>query len=430
MDLKIAVLGGASNYTPELSANLVEVYPQINVDTVVLQDPNIEKAMFIAEVSKRYLKAAGKNIRVIATPSRQDAIAGADFIIMQIRVGGAAARVRDERLPMSLGLIGNETTGAGGFICGLRSVTAALEIARDIERLAPNAWLMNLTNPAGTVTEAIYRHSHARVLGFCNIPINTQYDLAELFGLPPQQIRMDYFGLNHLSWVRGVYADGQELLQALIEKTCDRNAPLYQHGLVDPLIDPQWLRTLGMLPRWYNRYFYFPAQTLREDKRATRVGGEEDLLAEEKLQSIYATSGYNQEARQILSAKGGAQYYLPVLQVIDAMLYDKNEVVILDIRNGNAISDLPLEACVELPARVSKAAVEPLPVGPLPLAVRGLVQMVNAYEELTIQAAVTGDRGAAIFALMSNPLVGSYPKAKAFFKRALENERSFLPQFY
>jgi 6-phospho-beta-glucosidase len=354
---------------------------------------------------------------------------------MQIRVGGLAGRVRDEKLPLEFGLLGNETTGAGGFINGLRSVTAALEIARDIERFAPQAWLMNLSNPAGIVTEAIYRHSRVQVVGFCNIPINTQYDFSELLQVPPEKIRMDYLGLNHLSWVRGVYVDGQELLQPMLAKARSRRSLLYRSGLVDPLIEPGWLHTLGMVPRWYNRYFYAPARTLWEDRRSPQVDGEKDLAAEERLKQIYASAGYTAEARQILGAKGGSQYYLPVLQVIEAMLHNTGEQVIVDCRNGAAmngaaIPDLPAEACIEVPAWVDRNGISPLSVGPLPLCVRGLVHMVKSYEELTIQAAVSGDRGLACAALVANPLVGSYAKARAFLERALENERAYLPQFF
>jgi 6-phospho-beta-glucosidase len=430
MGLKIAVIGGASSYTPELFANLVENGNRVEVDQVTLFDPNFEKVVFITEVCRKLIKESRLAIEAVAAENRQKALVGADFVIMQIRVGGLAARVRDEKLPMQLGMVGNETTGAGGFMCGLRTVTATLNIAQDIEHLAPDAWIMNLSNPAGIVTEAIYKHSNLKAVGFCNIPINTQYDLAEVLQAPPEKIQMDYFGLNHLSWVRGVTVEGREMLQPLLAATHDRRSILYRRGLVDPMIDPDWLRILGMVPRWYNRYFYYPRQTMTEDRRETRVKGEEDLLAEEKLHQIYATVGYNQDARQILGAKGGAQYYLPVLQVIEAIVHDTGEVVIADVLNGYALPDLPPHVAVEVPARFGKNGFQPLPVGPAPLCVRGLLQTVKTYEELTIQAAVTGDRGLAIAALVANPLVGTYPKARKFFEVALENERSYLPQFF
>jgi len=430
MGLKIAVIGAASSYTPELFANLIELYEQLEVERVTLVDLNLEKVNFIAGVCNRLLEGSNRKIKVGVTQHRQEAIAGADFIILQIRVGGLAARVRDERLPMEFDMVGNETTGAGGFVCALRTVPVALEIAQDIERLSPKAWLLNLSNPAGIVTEALLKHSQLRTVGFCNIPINTQHTISEILDVPPARVRLDSFGLNHLSWVRGAYVDGQEMLQPLIAKVRTRRSILYRHGLVDSLIDPEWLQTLGLIPGWYLRYFYYTGKVLEEDRHGLRSKGEKDMIAEEKLRQIYATSGYNEAARQILESKGGAQYYLPVLQVIDSIVHDRGEVVVVDVRNGGALPDLPPEVCVEVPARIYKERVDSLPAGPMPLNVRGLAQTVKTYEELTVEAVVTGDRRTALAALMANPLVGTYPKARHFFERVLENERPFLRQFF
>jgi len=422
MALKIAVIGAGSSYTPELFSNLIDIRDQLAVEQVTLMDPNLEKVSLVAEVSRRLLEGSGMRTKIVTTQQRKEAIAGADFIILQIRVGGLAARIRDERLPMEFGLVGNETTGAGGFACALRTIPVALDIASDIEQINPHAWLMNLSNPAGIVTEAILKHTRVRTIGFCNIPINTQYDLGRVLHVPPSKIRLDSFGLNHLSWVRGAYVDGQEMLEPLIAKARSRRSVLYRQGLVDQLIDPEWLQAIRMIPGWYLRYFYYPERVLEEDRCRERSDGEEDRLAEEKLLQIYLTTGFTQEARQILAAKGGAQYYLPVLQVIDSMIHDRGELVVVDVRNGSALPDLPPEVCVEVPARISRQAIEPIPVGPLPLSVRGLVQAVKVYEELTIQAAMNLDRGAALAALMVHPLVGTYPKTREFLKRALENE--------
>jgi 6-phospho-beta-glucosidase len=422
MAIKVAVIGAGSSYTPELFSNLLDFREQLDVEQVMLMDPNLEKVTLIAEVSRKLLEGSATRIQIVTTQLRKEAIAGADFIILQIRVGGLAARIRDERLPMEFGLVGNETTGAGGFACALRTVPIVVDIARDIEQISPQAWLMNLNNPAGIVTEAILKHTQVHTIGFCNIPINTQYDIGKVLHVPPSTVKLDSFGLNHLSWVRGAYVDDQEMLQPLIATARSRRSVLYREGLVDELIDPEWLQSLRMIPGWYLRYFYYPEQVLEEDRRRVRSDGEEDLLAEEKLMQIFSTTGYNQEARQILASKGGAQYYLPVLHVIDSMIYDRGELVIVDVRNGSALPDLPPEGCVEIPARISNQAVEPIPLGPLPLCVRGLVQAVKAYEELTIQAAMNLDRGAAMAALMVHPLVGTYPKTREFLNRALENE--------
>lgn len=429
MSLKIAVIGAGSSYTPELIANLLEPGVRLDVDEVALVDPNGRKLELISGACRKLLTAAGRRISILPTNQAEAALEAADFVVLQIRVGGLEARVRDETLPMELGMVGNETTGPGGFVCALRTVPVALELARKVERLAPRAWLLNLTNPAGIVTEALLRHTGVRTVGFCNIPINTTHALADVLAANPAQVRLDSFGLNHLSWVRRAFVDGQEKLQDLIAATRDRQAPLYRRGLVDELMQPDFLRSLAMIGSWYVRYFYFPEQVLELDRRSGPTKGTRDMQAEERLAAIYSRSGYNSEARDILSGKGGAQYYVPVLGAMDAIVHDTGATVIADVMNQGALPDLPPEACVEVPARFYRDRTEPLPSGAMPLSVKGLVQTVKAYEQLTIEAALTGDRGKAISALMANPLCGSYGRASAFFERVLANERAFLPQF-
>jgi Alpha-galactosidases/6-phospho-beta-glucosidases, family 4 of glycosyl hydrolases len=233
-----------------------------------------------------------------------------------------------------------------------------------------------------------------------------------------------------LSWVQRVFVDGQERLQPLIAETCDTDSILYRRGIVDDFMEPDFFRTLAMIPSWYVRYFYFPEQTLEEDRSQAQSKGEQDMQAEARLHEIYSTTGYDEEATHILASKGGAQYYLPVLQAIHAIVNNSGDVIIADVRNGTALPDLPPDVCVEVPARIFRDRTEPLPVGGMPLGVRGLVQTVKAYEELTIQAALTGSKDIAIEALMANPLVGSFGKASRFFDQVLENEHSYIPQFY
>ena len=430
MGLKITVVGAGSSYTPELFADLAAEAEPLDVEQVVLMDANAERAAFVAGVSEKLVKDAGQHIRVTGTADLEEAVRGADFVMLQIRVAGLAARVRDEKLPMELGMVGNETAGAGGFVCALRTIPATLDIARTIERLAPDAWIFNLSNPAGIVTETLLKNTGLKAMGFCNIPINTTYALAEVLDVAPEKVQLDSFGLNHLSWVRRVFVDSEERLQPLIAETCDADSSLYRRGLVDDFMEPEFFRTLGMIPSWYVRYFYFPEQTLEEDRRAGHSKGEEDMQREARLHEIYSTAGYDDEARRILSSKGGAQYYLPVLQAIHAIVNNSGDIVVADVRNGTALPDLPPNVCVEVPTRIYRDRSEPLPVGTMPLSVRGLVQTVKAYEELTIQAALTGSREIAIEALMANPLVGSFSKASRFFSQVLENERQYIPQFY
>ena len=429
MGYKITIIGAGSSYTPELFANLADYPDRLGIDKVYLHDLTGEKLELIHRVSQKLVDASGGSPAITATTDLGEAINDSDFILMQIRVGGLAARIRDETLPMQLGMVGNETTGPGGFACGLRTVTAAMEVSRQIQQIAPKAWVMNLSNPAGMVTEAILNNTPVRAVGFCNIPINTTYAIGRLFNINPERIQLDSFGLNHLSWTRAAYVDGRDILDPVWESVGSLESSLYQSGLVEDLIQPEWLETLRMIPGWYLRYFYNPELVLEQDRARSQTRGSDDVQAEMRLKEIFESKGYTPEVQQILSNKGGAQYYLPVLQVIDSMIHDRGDIVVVDTRNGGCMPDLPPEACVEVPSRVYHDRIEPLSVGPMPLTVRSLVQAVKTYEQLTIQAAVTGERKTALAALMAHPLVGSLSKAQPFLRQMLINERDYLPQF-
>jgi 6-phospho-beta-glucosidase len=426
--LNIAVVGAGSSYTVELFAELARGTRPLDVEAVTLVDLDAQRIARITGVAQRLLDAAGSRIRILSSTDLESGLEGMDFVIPQIRVGGLAARKRDEGLPLELGLVGNETTGAGGFVCALRTVPVIIDIARVVERVAPQAWILNLTNPAGIVTEALLTHSSVRAAGFCNIPINTALEIAEIAGVDPGRLELESFGLNHLSWARRALVDGLDLLQPLMDATTEPGAPLT--ALLDPLMTIDELQALRLVPSYYVRYFSYTPQVYEADRAEDETKGDRDIRAEARLDAIFQAGGYDDEVRSILAGKGGANYYANVFEFMDAVVHDTGARIIADVRNGEAIPDLPRDACVEIPARVSAGGAEPLPVGPLPLPVRGLVQAVKAYEQLTIEAALTGDRGRAIQALVANPLVGSYSKAHSFFDRVLENERAFLPRFF
>lgn len=430
MGLKLAVIGAASSYTPELLFTLAQDHNRLGVEQVNLVDLNLTKLQLVSSVCQRLVDENHLDIHLELTTSVEQGVTGVDFVLPQIRVGGLEARVRDETLPMEMGMVGNETTGAGGFVCALRTLPPMLEIARTVERVSPSAWILNMSNPAGIVTEAILKHTNVRTLGFCNIPINTTYALAGLLGVSPLSLQLDLFGLNHLSWTRAALVDGEDRLGALFDAVKDLKSPLYRRGLVEHHLPTAMLKRIRLIPSWYVRYFYYPEIILEEDRAEQVTKGSRDMQAEEELHAIYLDQGYTPRAQQILAEKGGSQYYLPVMQVIDLMINDRGDTVVVDTRNQNAISGLPADACVEVPARIFRSGAQPLAIEEMPPTVRGLVQTVKSYEELTIEASMTGNRQTAIAALMANPLVGTYPKASAYFERVLKNERDYLPQFY
>jgi len=279
------------------------------------------------------------------------------------------------------------------------------------------------------VTEAINGQTKVKIIGFCNIPINTTYALAGVLGVDPSLVQLDSFGLNHLSWTRRAIVNGEDRLQSLLNQATERKSILYERGLVDQFLDPEYLGTIRMIPSWYVRFFYYPELIIQEDRKSQRTKGMFDMEREEELRVIFTEDGYNERAREILSNKGGAQYYLPVLQAIDSIVHDRGDVITVDTQNHNALPDLPEHVCVEVPARIYKDHVVPLEAGSMPLSVRGLVQTVKAYEEMTIEAAITGSQKSAIAALMANPLVGTYPKARAFLDRVIANEGKYLKAF-
>jgi 6-phospho-beta-glucosidase len=429
MGIKLVVIGGASSYTPELFADIANERGKLYIEQVTLVDLNAEKLEFIARFCRQLIELHGLNLRLVTTTSLDEGLVGADFVLPQIRIGGLEARVRDETLPMELGMVGNETTGAGGFVCALRVLPVMLDIAHKIEEISPQAWILNLTNPAGIVTEAINTRTKVKTIGFCNIPINTTYALASALGVDPSLVQLDSFGLNHLSWSRRAIVNGEDRLQSLMDQATDHNSILYERGLVEQFLDPQYLQTIRMIPSWYVRFFYYPELIIQADRKSQQTKGMRDMEAEEELRIIFTEEGYGKRAREILSNKGGAQYYLPVLQAIDSIVYDRGDVITVDTQNHTALPDLPAHVCVEVPARIYRDRVVPLEAGPMPLSVRGLVQTIKAYEELTIEAAITGSQKSAIAALMANPLVGTFPKARAFLDRVLANEGKYLRSF-
>jgi 6-phospho-beta-glucosidase len=393
-------------------------------------DSNRDRVEIIALLVRRMFQQACIETEVTTTQSLEEAIQGADFLISQVRIGGLAARVRDERVPMELGMVGNETVGAGGFASALRTVPFAVELASLVERLSPHTLIINFTNPSGIVTEAIIKHTRARVVGLCNIPTDLRMGFASYLGVDVARVMLDYFGLNHLGWVRAVYVDGENVLPRLIEDSEEVGKGLYAQGLVDSLIPPNLLRSWGMVPNWYVRFYCRPDAVLAEQRRAKKVRGETDQVTDARLFGMYARGEFGPEAEHLLDQKGGTHYAEAALDIIASIVHDRRERLVLDVENRGTITELPSNVCVEVPTRVGQMGIEPLPLGHIPLSVRGLIQAVKAYEELTIEAAITGDRGIALQALMTNPLVGSYDKASKFLARLLEADRDYLPRFW
>ena len=424
--LRVCIIGGASTYTPELIDGFVERQDELAPAQIVLMDIDEGRLGVVGALAKRMLRAANSPIELLTTTSRDEALPTTDFVVIQIRVGGNRQRVVDERIPLRYGVVGQETTGPGGFANALRTIPVMLDLAAEMERLCPQAWLINFTNPSGLLTEALLKHSSTRPIGLCNLPLNMAHQVAGYLDVAPSRIHLDYVGLNHLSWVRCVALDGRDVSELVLAKAIEE-ARQAKDG--PSVFDPELLESLGMLPCYYLRYYYHQEQVVEEQRKAGRTRGEAVLDMETRLLAMYADPQLDEKPPE-LEQRGGAHYSSAAVSLIAAIARNKNELHIVNCENRGALADLPVDSVVELPCLVGAAGAIPRSVGRLPAGIRGLIQAVKAYEELTISAAVTGDRQRALQALLAHPLVPSFRVAKALLADILEANRSYLPQFF
>ena len=404
--MKLAVVGAGSTYTPELVSGL----SRVDVDELWLHDIDHERLEVVGGLAARMLDRAGYRGVLEQTGDLDAAVEGADFVLIQIRVGGQEARLRDETVPLACGCIGQETTGAGGFAKAMRTVPVVLEIAERVRTLAaPDAWIVDFTNPVGIVTRALLDDGY-RAVGLCNVAIGFQRSFARRLGVEPERVVVDQVGLNHLTWVRAARLDGRDVLPEL----------LAEHGdeLADELeLPPALLDELGAVPSYYLRYFYAHDEVLAEQldgrPRAARVA---EIEAE--LLDLYRDPGLN-EKPALLEQRGGAFYSEAAVGLVSSLLNGDGAVHEVDVRNGGTLAGLADDDVVEVPARVGRDGIEPLEQAPLAPELLGLVQHVAAYERLTAQAAVTGDLELARKALLTHPLIGQYDVTNQLLERLL-----------
>ena len=421
MGVKIAVVGGGSTYTPELVEGFVRRAARLPIDELVLFDIDADRLSVVGGLAQRMLDRLDWVGRLTLTGDRDSAIDGANFVLIQLRVGGQATRLIDETLPPRFGVIGQETTGAGGFAKALRTVPVVLELAELTgRRAAPGAWIVDFTNPVGIVTQALLDHGH-RAIGLCNVAINIQRTVAERFGVSPERVELEHVGLNHLSWERAARVDGVDRLPELLANDAD--------WLADHVGIPVGLiRALRAIPSYYLHYYYETADVVAE-QRDGHTRAQDVIDIEARLLDLYRDQGLA-EKPALLADRGGAYYSEAAAQLI-ASLYDgASDVQVVDLRNDGALPDLPDRAVVEIPARIDRDGAHGLPLAPLAPEMRGLVQAAKAYEELTVEAACTGDRRTALRALIANPLVGEWKIAEPLLEALLEANRTHLPRFF
>jgi 6-phospho-beta-glucosidase len=419
--VKVTVIGGGSTYTPELIEGLAARADRLPIDELVLQDVNPSRLEVVGGLARRMLERAGWPGRMEETGDPVRAIDGASFVLIQLRVGGQAARLIDETLPPRFGTIGQETTGAGGFAKALRTLPVILGLAELTSRRgAPDAWIIDFTNPVGIVTQALVDDGY-RAIGLCNVAITLQRRAAALLDVDPDTISLEHVGLNHLSWVRGVRLDGADLLPELLA----RDGPSIAEEIGVPLA---WMRRVGAIPSYYLRYYEAFDEVLAE-QRSGHTRAEEVIEIEAQLLDLYRDPTLS-EKPALLTNRGGAFYSEAAARLLASLSDGRGDEQVVDVRNDGAIAELPANAVVEIGSRIDRAGAHPVRQRPLPDEMRELILAVKEFERLTIRAAATGDRRLAHEALRVHPLVGQRITVTPLLDALLEANRAFLPRFF
>ena len=441
--MKVTVIGGGSTYTPELINGFIARIESFPLTELWLMDISPERLEIVGKFAQRMVAARGSLAKgapfnVILTTDRKEAIRGASYVITQLRVGMMAARCADEYLGRRHGLIGQETTGVGGMAKALRTIPVVLDIAREMRELAPGALLTNFTNPSGLVTEALNRYApDVPVAGVCNSPITAKMHFLENLAkvqategrtpsqsFAPERAELNTLGLNHLSWHRGLTLDGEDVWPRVIEAYV---AQLKTEP--EPEWDPRTIESLRMIPNYYLQYYYHTDHKLSEQAKWPPSRAEQVMEIEQDLLRQYAEPDRTEPPTDLMK-RGGAYYSTVATQLLNAHYNDLGETHVVNVRHNGAVPGWPSDWVLEMPCRVDRAGIYPLPAEPLPLVCFGLLAQVKVYELLTVEAAVHGDRNAAYQALLAHPLGPSADQVQAVLDDLLETHRAHLPQFW
>lgn len=432
---KIVVIGGGSSYTPELIEGLLNRYHEMPVASLWLVDieEGKEKVEIIAGLARRMIAKAGLTIEVVATLDRESALRDADFVCSQFRAGCLDARISDERISLKYGVIGQETNGLGGFANACRTIPIALEIAADMERLCPDAWLLNFTNPSGMVTEAILRHSRIKAVGLCNVPVIMQKGVTTLLQCADEkEVVMQVAGLNHFIFVRQILHKGKEWLPEVIAEINAGRDPLVPRNIPPFRWPSHLLQGLGMIPCAYLRYYYMKDDLLRQE--LAEAGGEgtrgEVVKQLEKTLFDQYRDPHLAVKPKALEGRGGQYYSEAACELMNAIYNDKRIIMHVNTRNNGAINGLPDDCAVEVSSLITASGPLPLNVAPFPEDTLRLLQLMKSFERLTIEAALTGNRHTAWRALMLNPLIVSGEKLELALDEVIAENRQWLPAFH
>jgi len=430
--IKIVTIGGGSSYTPELVEGFIKRHKELPVKELWLVDieEGKHKLEIVGNLAKRMVKKAGVDMEVHLTLDRREALKDADFVTTQLRVGLLDARIKDERIPLSHGVIGQETNGAGGLFKALRTVPVVLDIIKDIEELCPNAWLVNFTNPTGVISEAVFKYTNfRRYIGLSNVPIGVKNGMADILEVEKDRVEMDFAGLNHMVYALNVRLDGKDITKEAIEKFV--TSSLTMQNIKDIPLNADFVRALGVIPCPYHKYYYKHKEMLEEELEGFKDGktrGETVKALEDDLFELYKDENLAVKPPQ-LEKRGGAYYSDAACNLINSIYNDKKDIQVVNTLNNGAIRDFREDSAAEMSCVITKEGPKPLSVGYLPVAVSGLVTEIKAFEILAAKAAVEGDYNAALQALCINPLIPSDDLAKTILDEMMEAHKEYLPQF-
>ncbi|EGQ9456400.1 TPA: 6-phospho-beta-glucosidase [Vibrio parahaemolyticus] len=433
-NLKITIIGAGSSYTPELIEGLIKRNHELPIGELWLVDieDGKEKVSIIGDLTRRMLaKNNLSHIDVHVTLDRKPALKDADFVCSQFRAGCLEGRIRDERISLKYGMIGQETNGLGGFANACRTIPIALEICKEMEELCPDAWLLNFTNPSGMVTEAILKHTKVKAVGLCNVPVIMQKGIAQMLGADEQDFVLQVAGLNHFIWARQILHEGRDKLQEVVEEILSGNDPLVPQNIPPFEWPTELLRNMGMIPCAYLRYYYTSEDIMKqeiEEANGEGTRGEVVKEMEKRLFDIYRNPELNEKPTE-LEKRGGQYYSEAACELMSSIYNDKRTIMHVNTRNNGAIAGLPDDCTVEVSCMITKSGPVALNVAPFPTDTLRLIQLMKDFESLTVEAAVTGNRNAAHRALILNPLVTTGTILEQALEETIQANLDYMPQF-
>ena len=434
--VKIVTIGGGSSYTPELVEGFINRYDTLPIKELCLVDipEGKEKLETVGALAQRMVKKAGLPMKVTLSYDRKEALKGADFVTTQMRIGRLPARILDERIPISHGMIGQETNGAGGMFKAFRTIPVILDIVKDIQEICPDAWLINFTNPAGMVTEAIYRYTDfKRAIGLCNVPVNMVSGFAKMLNAKEEDVTMEIQGVNHFIFATDVFVNGVSRFDELLDRYANlkEEDTIQMKNIVSLPYSPSFMKGLKAIPCPYHNYYFYTKEQLEEEQEQFKTGtvrGEVVSKTEDELFELYGHEELAVKPKQ-LEMRGGAKYSDAACNLIQSIYNNTGDIQYVDVRNNGAIADLPMDSAVEVACRITADGPKPVATGALKLPISGYVHMMKSFERLVCEAAVTGDRDLAVTALNINPLCPSDALANIVVDELIEAHKEYLPQF-